>query len=335
MINRREFIYSSLMLAGHASFGSRHAFASLVNDAKVKALQLRINCVMEVLKPPKDRDISIWTPLPHDYYDQKVTGLAVSSAFPYRVTEEPVFGNRMYFFKADRLKPGDRIVLKYNLYRKASDTVEDRDEKPERHLEPSEWEKWDDNIARYTDSLAGKETDPVKIARKIYDALIDSLTYLNEACGRGVSILTFEEKTGRCDEFHALFRSMMMYKKIPVKWEQGIALPYPSVIKKKGEVEADCINSQSWLRFYTGNSRWMPVDLAEAKKRPDLRDFFFGRLVPNRIRMSTGRGMNLNPPQQSPVNTFPYTYAEADGLPLIYGHHYKNVLKYEVIKTEV
>lgn len=335
MINRREFIFNSLMLAGQASIGSMYAFASPVNDAKVKALQLKINCVMEVLKPPKNRDISIWTPLPHDDYDQRVTGLTVTSSFPYRVTEETIFRNRMYFFKTDRLNSGDRIVLKYNLYRKVSDTVEDRNEKPERYLEPSEWEKWDDNIARYTDSLAGKETDPVKIARKIYDALVDSLTYVHEACGRGVSILTFEEKTGRCDEFHALFRSMLMYKKIPVKWEQGIAFPYPSVIKKKGEVEADCINSQSWLRFYIGNNRWMPVDLAEAKKRPDLRDFFFGRLVPNRIRMSAGRGMNLNPLQQSPINTFPYTYAEADGLPLIYGHHYKNVLKYEVVKTEV
>lgn len=332
-MDRRAFLLSSLAFAGYAAINSKDVFALPVNDAKVKAVNLKITCLMKVLKPPRNRNINIWTPIPPNDIEQKISGLSVESKILHRITEDTSSKNRMFFFSADTLKAGDTITLKYMITRKTAETAEYKEERPEKHLEPSEWEKWDDNIAKYVDNLVGSETDPVRIARKIYDALIDSLNYIHEACGRGVSTLMFEDKTGRCDEFHALFRSMMIYKKIPVTWEQGIAIPYPSVIRKKGEVEADCINSHSWVRFYAGG-KWIPVDVSEAKRRPDLRDFYFGKLVPNRIKMSNGRGLTLNPPQQSPLNTFPYTYAEADGMPLIYGHNYKNVIKYEVVKIE-
>lgn len=335
VINRREFLAGSLMLAGYAAMGGSNVFALTVNDAKVKSVRTKITCTMEVLKPLRNKNINIWTPIPPDDSEQKISGLSVKSRMQYKMTEDTSNKNRMFFFSTDKLTAGETITMKYTMVRKTADVVEDRDERPERHLEPSEWERWDDKIARYVDELVGKESDPVRIGRKIYDALIDSLNYVHEACGRGVSTLMFEEKIGRCDEFHALFRSMMMYKKIPVKWEQGIALPYPSVIKKSGEVEADCINAHSWIKFHIGDNKWMPVDLSEAKRRPDLRDFYFGRLAANRIKMSNGRGITLNPPQKSPMNTFPYAYAEADGIPLIYGHNYKNRMKYEVVKIEV
>jgi hypothetical protein len=78
----------------------------------------------------------------------------------------------------------------------------------------------------------------------------------------------------------------------------------------------------------------MPVDLSEAEGRADLRDYYFGRLCPNRIKMSTGRGITLNPPQKNIINTFPYTYIEAGGLPAIYGYNYRNVMKYKVVDVE-
>lgn len=334
VINRRKFLAGSLMLAGYAAMGGSNVFALPVSDAKVKAVSMKITCTMEILKPPRNKNINIWTPVPSDDSEQKISNLSVKSRMQYKMTEDGSNKNRMFFFNTDKLTTGENITMKYTLVRKMADVAEDKQERPEKHLEPSEWERWDDNIARYVDNLVGKESDPVRIGRKIYDVLIDSLSYVHEACGRGVSTLMFEEKVGRCDEFHALFRSMMMYKNIPVKWEQGIALPYPSVIKKKGEIEADCINAHSWVKFYIGNNKWMPVDVSEAKRRPDLRDFYFGKLAANRIKMSNGRGLTLNPPQKSPLNTFPYTYAEADGIPLIYGYNYKNRMRYEVIKIE-
>ena len=128
---------------------------------------------------------------------------------------------------------------------------------------------------------------------------------------------------------------MMIYKGIPVKWEQGFPLPYPSVMTGSGKFEGDCTGAHCWVSFYIGGDRWVPVDVSEADKREDLRDYFFGTLSPNRFKVSTGRDLVLSPPQKGdPLNTFPFTYAEADGIPLIYGHHFRNVIHFEILKTE-
>jgi len=128
---------------------------------------------------------------------------------------------------------------------------------------------------------------------------------------------------------------MMIYKGVPVRWEQGISLSYPSVISRSGEFEGDCTGAHCWVRFYIGDGKWVPVDVSEANKRKDLIGYFFGTLSPNRFKVSTGRDIVLKPQQgEEPLNSFPYAYAEAEGLPLIYGHNYRNVIKYKVTGIE-
>lgn len=334
-MDRRDFLKSALLGVGTALVGASTAPAVSIDDKQVAALDLRITCTTEILRPPSGKTMKLWVPAPFNDREQEITGLTVNSRIPHTTTEDDEWHNKMFFFTSDKVKAGDRIVLKYRMKRKAVGTINDAQESPKRHLVPSEWEKWDNAITQYVDELVGRETDPIKIGRVVYDALIDRTAYIHEACGRGVSAFTFEEKVGRCDEFHALFRSMMMYKGVPVKWEQGLLLPYPSALKKRGEFDADCVNAHSWVKFHIGGNKWLPVDLSEAKRRPDLRDYYFGRITPNRIKLSIGRGFNLNPKQEGIINTFPYAYAEADGNPLIYSHEYRNVLQYELAGMEL
>ncbi len=333
-MDRREFLKGAVFGVGTALVGASRAPAVSIDDKQVAALVLRITCTTEILKKPSGKTMKLWVPVPIDDREQEISGMTVNSRIAHTTTEDAEWHNKMFFFTAEDPKAGDKIVLKYRLKRKAVGTMSDVQESPQRHLVPSEWEKWDDAIAHFVDELVAKQTDPIKIGRVVYDAIIDRTTYIHEACGRGVSAFTFEDKAGRCDEFHALFRSMMMYKGIPVKWEQGLLLPYPSVLKKRGEFDADCVNAHSWVKFHIGGGKWMPVDLSEAKRRPDLRDYYFGRITPNRIKLSSGRGLNLNPKQDGIINTFPYAYAEADGIPLIYSNQYRNTLKYELAEME-
>ena len=45
--------------------------------------------------------------------------------------------------------------------------------------------------------------------------------------------------------------------------------------------------------------------------------------------------MTLNPAQGGdPLNTFAFAYAEADGIPLIYGANYENEIKYWVTEVD-
>ena len=333
MLNRRDFLKGSFLFAGYALTGFNGiSVASGIKDSDVRSITLEITYTTEILRPPKKKGIAVWIPLPKTDQEQEISSLVIDSPVKYRVEESGP--NRMIYIRTDTFNEGEKIQLRYILKRRATGVIK-LSEDPLQYLKPSEWERWDSTIAAFVDSVVGKEKIPVRIGRLLYDAIIDRSTYVHEVCGRGVSALFFEEKTGRCDEFHALFRSMMMYKGIPVKWEQGVALPYPSRIKKEGEFEADCISAHSWVRFYIGNGRWFPVDVSEAKRRPDLRNYYFGRLASNRMKVSTGRGIMLSPQQQGIINTFAYTYIEAGGLPAIYGHNYKNIIRYKLLDVEV
>ena len=332
-ILRRDFLKGCLLIAGGVLGGVELIGAETLKDRAVKAVSLRIKYETLILRPPKRKGLRIWVPLPKTDHSQWVSDYLIDAPTGYSINDSGE--NRMLFMEVDTLKAGDRITISYDFTRRSTGMVVMDGVKPREYLEPSEWERWDSRLAEFTQQVVGSEKDPVKIARLIYDAIIKRLTYIHEVCGRGVSSIAFEEKSGRCDEFHALFRTMMMYKGIPVRWEQGMALPYPTELKKTGIIEADCINAHSWVRFYAGNGTWFPVDVSEAKRRPDLRDYYFGHLIPNRIKLSTGRGLILEPPQQGIINTFAYTYIEADGIPAIYGHNYKNTIRYEVLKVKV
>ncbi len=349
-MNRREFIKSSALTAG-AVIGSQllsgyekisYAWSpgklkKPLSDKAVKAMDLDISYITEVLTLPKlGNKIELWVPLSISGIGQEVLQTSIEAPGTYHINEETRYGNKMVYVGSSELKTGDRISVKYKMRRNTIGMYESKED-VKKHLVLTEREEWDKNITAFVDRVVGKEADPLEIGRKIYYALIDHLTYDKTipGCGLGISYATFENKGGRCDDFHALFRTMMIYKGLPVKWEQGFPLPYPSVMTESGKLEGDCTGAHCWVSFYIGNNRWIPVDVSEGDKREDLRDYFFGTLSPNRFKVSTGRDLILSPPQKGePLNAFPFTYAEADGIPLIYGHHFRNIINYEIVNME-
>jgi transglutaminase-like putative cysteine protease len=350
-MNRRRFIKLSALTAGaiignkllpvyakSARAGNTKPSEKVISDKTVKAMDLDISYITEVITRPKlGNKIEIWIPLAKSDHGQETTQISIDSPVAFNIHEEPRYGNKMIYVGSSKFKEGDRVSIAYKMRRNTVGTFESKED-IQKHLILTEREKQSNDITMFVDSIVSKEKDPLEIGRKIYYALIDILTYDKTipGCGLGISAWTFENKAGRCDDFHALFRTMMIYKGIPVKWEQGFPLPYPSVLSKSGKFEGDCTGAHCWLSFYIGDNMWMPVDVSEADKREDLRDYFFGTLSPNRFKVSTGRDLILSPPQKGePLNTFPFTYAETDGIPLIYGHHYRNVIRYELLNVEV
>jgi hypothetical protein len=345
-LNRREFIKLSALAAGAAAGGQLMAglgkpiyagSVKTVSDTAVKAMDFDISYVTEVMNRPKlGNTIEFWIPFAQSDQGQDVKHVSIDSPVAFNINEETFYGNKMIYVESAKLREGDRISIAYKLRRKTIGTVEMKED-IKKHLILTEREKSDNNITMFVDRVLADEKNPLEIGRKIYYALVDHLTYDKTipGCGLGISAWTFENKAGRCDDFHALFRTMMIYKKVPVKWEQGFPLPYPSVLTKSGKLEGDCTGAHCWVSFYIGNNKWVPVDVSEADKREDLRDYFFGTLSPNRFKVSTGRDLVLSPPQMGdPLNTFPFTYAETEGIPLIYGHHFRNVIHYELLNTE-
>jgi transglutaminase-like putative cysteine protease len=99
---------------------------------------------------------------------------------------------------------------------------------------------------------------------------------------------------------------MARSQKIPTRFEIGFPLP---AAKNQGEIPG----YHCWSDFYVDNT-WVPVDISEAWKAPDKKDYFFGHHDVNRVQFSVGRDITLSPKQAGEaLNYFVYPYVESDG----------------------
>jgi transglutaminase superfamily protein len=127
--------------------------------------------------------------------------------------------------------------------------------------------------------------------------------------GNGDSVWACDSKFGNCSDFHSLFISMARGNKIPAKFEMGFPIP-----TKRGEGVVGGYHCWAW--FLPNDKGWVPVDISEANRNPELKEYYFGNLTEDRVRFTTGRDINLEPRQKGPaLNFFIYPYAEVDGQP--------------------
>jgi len=94
---------------------------------------------------------------------------------------------------------------------------------------------------------------------------------------------------------------------IPARFEIGFPLPSD---KQSSEIAG----YHCWAEFFNPQNGWIPVDISEAWKHPEKKDYFFGAYDTNRVQLSVGRDLKLNPEQQGdPLNYFIYPYVEVTG----------------------
>jgi transglutaminase-like putative cysteine protease len=103
-----------------------------------------------------------------------------------------------------------------------------------------------------------------------------------------------------------LFISLARSQKIPAKFEVGFAIP-----TKRGE--GTVVGYHCWAFFRPKGKAWVPVDISEANKDPNMKDYYFGNLTEDRVTFTTGRDLMLEPKQRGKaVNFLIYPYVEVD-----------------------
>jgi transglutaminase-like putative cysteine protease len=129
--------------------------------------------------------------------------------------------------------------------------------------------------------------------------------------GNGDTNFACDAGKGNCTDFHALFMSLCRAKGIPAGFEIGLYPPYA----RKADEKPGGYHCWSWFRV--PGRTWVPVDCSEADRFPDRREYFFGSHTSNRVTLSVGRDLVLEPRQDGePLNYLLDPYAEADGKPL-------------------
>lgn len=146
-------------------------------------------------------------------------------------------------------------------------------------------------------------------ARAIYDYVFRTMRYDKSGTGwgHGDTLWACDSKRGNCTDFHSVFLSMARSQQIPARFSIGFSLP-------GDQHSAEIPGYHCWAEFYLDQLGWIPVDISEAWKHPELQNYFFGAHDANRFQLTTGRDLKLNPPQAGPpLNYFVYPYVEVDG----------------------
>ena len=171
----------------------------------------------------------------------------------------------------------------------------------------------DDKIKKMSEEVVKGKAGTVEKAHAIYDYVVGKMTYdkNHQGWGQGSTRHACDVGKGNCTDFHALFNSLTRAQGIASGFEIGLYLPYNRRSDEKPG------GYHCWAFFRVPGKTWVPVDASEASRFADRKEFFFGGHTSNRVTLSTGRDIVLEPKQAGePLNYFLNPYAEADGKPV-------------------
>jgi transglutaminase-like putative cysteine protease len=148
-------------------------------------------------------------------------------------------------------------------------------------------------------------------ARALYDYVIDNMRYMKYGnYGRGDSNYACDVRTGNCTEFHSLFISLARSVGIPARFAVGASIPSE---RNDGGIDG----YHCWAEFYA-EGKWWPVDISEANKYTALATYYFGHHPANRIELSRGRDLRVDPgPVSGPINFLAFPVLEIEGQPAV------------------
>jgi transglutaminase-like putative cysteine protease len=255
----------------------------------------------------------VWLPVAPTDDDQEVELVAIDVPGEYQRNIEPKFGNELLFFEAPADEAGQiALRIDYRLTRRAATPVgTPADAGDERSfLAGSSLVPVDGTVTKRLFDGRPPRGTARQIARSIYERVDDHLRYdkTGEGWGRGDVLWACDARRGNCSDFHSLFIALCRDLSVPAKFEIGFPLP-------TNENQGEIAGYHCWAKFLDGD-RWIGVDVSEADKHADRKEFFFGNLPPDRVMFSTERDLELVPKQAAgPVNFLIYPYVEVEGKP--------------------
>lgn len=272
--------------------------------------------------PVGAHELRLWIPLPYHERYQIISREKIEAPVPFHIYTEAEYHNRYAYLvlKAAQAKRPVDVKVSFHAERLEHRILLTASTQPAisveystvRFLQPDRLVPSSAQITGISDHVTQGSDGTVDKARKLYEYVIANMHYDHDGTewGRGDAIWACDSHHGNCTDFHSLFIALARAQQIPAAFEIGFPLPTD---KHEGAITS----YHCWALFYAKGIGWVPIDASEAWKHKEKHDYFFGAVDQNRIKMSLGRDIRLNPPQKgAPLNYFVYPYAELDGQPL-------------------
>src|SRR6202023_1645486 len=304
---RKLCVLSSLFLA--------FALSAFAQDSR----RFTFHYAFTVKNLPAAKRVRVWIPAAQSDAYQEVRVVSAKGDLPLKKKREAKYGNQVYFAEVSTSQQAElHFEINYDVLRRerlglrnaahvvpASLSTEER----QKDLQPDVLVPISGLPADLAARVTQGKSKLLEKARAIYDYVFATMRYdkTGTGWGRGDVLYACDAKKGNCTDFHSLFIAMARSQGIPARFEIGFPLPAD---KPSGEIAG----YHCWAEFFSPQNGWVPVDISEAWKHPEKKDYFFGGHDADRIQFSMGRDLKLNPAQQGePLNYFVYPYAEVDG----------------------
>ncbi len=285
-----------------------------VGSDSVKSRLFTVRYVTRVENiPNSSAELRLWIPLPRNSLHQRITELKVAAPLKYRITAEKTYGNKMVFLSLSNPPSQVEVEMLFHVRRFENSAQGGRDMDVGMKgvaLQSNRLIPLSPAIRKMAKGIAEGKKSSRDRARAFYDHVIEQMTYdkTGTGWGRGDFQYACRVYKGNCTDYHAYFIGLCRNIGIPAYSEIGLSIPVKPA-------EGETGGYHCWAYFWEG-SHWIPVDISEADKHPERKEYFFGNHCENRVAFGIGRDIVLEPRQNGkPLNFFIYPYAEVDGRP--------------------
>lgn len=264
--------------------------------------------------PALEAPARVWLPLAQSDEWQTVEVLSLEAPAPYRTLTDSAHGNRILHLVAQPEHGGKRIEIRYRVHRKEQSpyAAEENAESLRTHLQPERLVPITDQFRSIAREATREARTDLMRARELYNHVFEELRYqrYGEGWGLGDAVYACDAGSGNCTDFHSFFIALARAVDIPARFIMGAAIPSE---RNEGGVDG----YHCWAEFYA-DGHWWPVDISEANKVTRLADYYFGRQPANRLTLTRGRDLVVEPgPASGPINFLAYPVVEVGGEPLV------------------
>lgn len=261
--------------------------------------------------PTLTADARMWIPLPDSDTFQTVEVTDIAAPGDYRILEEKRHGNKVLFLELSPQDSGKLVAIRAAVERHEKSAYRAPDTLASAFLSPERLVPVNDEFRTIAaEVLEGKEGDLLR-ARALYDHTMEQMRYakFGNQYGRGDAVWACDAGTGNCTDYHSYFIALARAASIPARFAIGAAVPSE---RNNGGIDG----YHCWAEFYA-EGKWWPVDISEADKYSNLATYYFGRNPANRVELSRGRDLIVEPgPESGPINFLAYPVLEVAGEPV-------------------
>ncbi|MEP2669655.1 MAG: transglutaminase-like domain-containing protein [Cyclobacteriaceae bacterium] len=249
----------------------------------------------------------MWIPIASSDEYQSIEIISMDVPVEYELLQDDVYNNTIMYLEPGTEQSKKVIEVVYQVKRKEKGPVEEISPVDEMYLAENRLMPVGGRFATIAnETVKGRDGSALIKARALYDYVIDNMRYMKFGnYGNGDANYACDSKTGNCTEFHSYFISLARSIGIPARFAVGASIPSE---RNEGGIDG----YHCWAEFYA-EGKWWPIDISEGNKYTALATYYFGHHPANRMELSKGRDLLVDPgPASGPINFLAYPILEVN-----------------------